>query len=345
MEPSLRVVSQLASASPSTTGGTRPDVIYIDATVKENAFVRAIRARLSNIPCEEIEDLRWLRYPTDFLEAKRVWLLTAGPRPLLRTVPSGDATARAVLELAHNTPYDTSYSPLRVTLAGRPIVRIGAAIEAILAEIASRAAKHPRRSVRVQIGARCDALALDDMTQLSATLVPFAGFFPNCTLELRTRTDNVGQLLKLPHNGRTVVTFAVNPRALIAGEERGTPSLVARLAAARRCLNAGYRVGFAIDPIIQCAGWERLYEEMLDELFTHVAPDECETIDLQCLRYPKGLPELALRAFPGTQIFFSEFAPVRGEYRYFRPLRDRMYQWFAAILAHRQVSTKQSLSA
>lgn len=323
-----------------------PTILYIDAVVRDLSHTRQICERLPQVPTEILPDLRWLQPPASFAEGKRRWLLTKAPRHWLNTLPiMGDGVIHLAADVVLNTPYDTSFASARVTGVGQGLIQVHTDLEAIIAELARRFARSPRQQFRVRMGVAGDALAIDDVALFSHTLIPFFALMPNATLELRTRTDHVSQLLQLAHRRRTVLSFAINPRALITGEERGTASLLERLIAARRCLNAGYRIAFAIDPIIRCRGWRRLYEELLDELFSHIPADACDGIDLTCLHYPRGLPELALQAFPGSHIFFEELVPVNGAYRYFRPIRDEMYRWFTAALAHRQVPKQLCLSA
>lgn len=327
-----------------------PTNLYIDAAVQDLCHARRICDRLPQVPTEILADLQWLQPPESFAAGKERWLLTKAPRHWLKVMPTlGDGVIRLAADTVLNTPYDTSFAVARVArgkgVVGHGVIQIHVDIETIIAELARRFARTPHQQFRVRVGIAGDPLAIDDITLFSHTLIPFFALMPNATLELRTRTDNISHLLQLAHQGRTVLSFALNPRALITGEERGTASLLERLIAARRCLNAGYRVAFAIDPIIRCQGWERFYEELLDELFTHIPPDACDGIDLTCLHYPRGLPELALQAFPGSHIFFEELVPVNGEYRYFRPIRDEMYQWFSTALARRQVPKQLCLSA
>jgi spore photoproduct lyase len=49
----------------------------------------------------------------------------------------------------------------------------------------------------------------------------------------------------------------MNPQQVIDLDEHGTASLSERLLAARRCQNAGYRLGFHFDPIVETALTDR----------------------------------------------------------------------------------------
>lgn len=315
-----------------------PDVIYIDAAVQDLPITRNLTRQLSAIPQEVVSDPRLLTPPATLDEGKRQWLCTRAPRGWLTTLaPSERGTIRLGMDLVVNPPYAVSYCPLQVTHAAYGFTQVYCNLADVFAELTRRFARAPHQRFRIQTGRKGDLLALDETVQWTQPLIPFFALMPNATLELKTRTNTVAQLLDLPHHGRTVITFALNPRPLIESEERGTASLMERLIAARRCLDAGYRVAFAIDPIVHCPNWQRLYEELLDELFAHIPPEACEGIALACLSYSPGLPAAALRQFPGSCLFHGEFVPVRGQYRYFRPIREAIYRWFTVALDARQV--------
>ena len=62
-------------------------------------------------------------------------------------------------------------------------------------------------------------------------------------------------------------------KLVIEGEERFTASLATRLAAAKRCADAGYRVGFHFDPIIisdgspaEMKGYQDVVDRILNEI-------------------------------------------------------------------------------
>src|SRR4029450_5221847 len=93
---------------------------------------------------------------------------------------------------------------------------------------------------------------------------------PTVLLELKTKSDCVEGLLALDPKERVVVSWSMNPQQVIDLDEHGTASLSERLLAARRCQNAGYRLGFHFDPIVEYLNWESDYEEMLDQTFSTV---------------------------------------------------------------------------
>jgi spore photoproduct lyase len=148
-------------------------------------------------------------------------------------------------------------------------------------------------------------------------------------LELKTKTAFVDHLLDINHRGRTVISWSVNTPSVIASEERSVASLDERLAAARRAGEAGYGVGFHFDPIIMEGSVEETvsrYGEVADRIVDEIDPRTISWISLGLLRYPRSLPETAVRSFPDTRIFTGELVPVGGKVRYPRFMRSMIYR-------------------
>lgn len=302
-----------------------PEIVYIDARVRGLPVTQFILSQLSDVATEVIPDLRTLQAPAEMYQAKSRWVLTQAPKPLAHVVGHDDETLYLEADFVTNTPYECSYSPLPLHSEQRPFLTIFVNVESALAEIGQRAASLSSQQMVVRSGTYGDSLVLDHVTRFTASLIPFFAYTPNAQLELWTRSANIAHLLNLEHRGRTSVVFAVTPEPLIASEERGTALLYERLAAARCLADHGYPIVFSIDPIIQCDDWEILYDTLIDQLFTHVPTASLARIELSCLHYPRGLADQAGARFPDSRIFLGELVPVNGSYRYFRPVRQQMY--------------------
>jgi spore photoproduct lyase len=143
---------------------------------------------------------------------------------------------------------------------------------------------------------------------------------------LKTKSDEVDHLLHLDHQGKTVISWSLNPQELIEGEELRTASLGRRIDAAKRCQEAGYPVGFHFDPMLYHDGWEKEYQETILSLFNRIDPGRVIWISLGGFRYPPQLKSIAEERFPKTQIFLGELFPGRdGKFRYFKEIRLEMY--------------------
>ncbi len=102
----------------------------------------------------------------------------------------------------------------------------------------------------------------------------------NYELLLVTKSDRVDNLLKIePEN--VIMSFGINAFPVAERWEKGAPHPLRRIEAARKLHDHGYRVRVRIDPMVPVAGWERYYEELVDEIFRKFEP---ERITLGTLR-------------------------------------------------------------
>jgi spore photoproduct lyase len=212
-------------------------------------------------------------------------------------------------------------------LSGNPELKIFSNTEDLLREADELLSKHRRFFFRIGTGEITDSLALDPYIGFSREIVPFFAEQPNALLELKTKSDCVDDLLSIDPKDRVVVAWSMNPQRIIELHEHGTASLEARLAAARRCQNAGYRLGFHFDPIIEYAGWEADYEATVERLFATVDWRRVAWLSMGVLRLTPGLKRTIHERFPLTPLVTGEqvLCPD-GKLRYFQPLRVSMYR-------------------
>jgi spore photoproduct lyase len=124
-------------------------------------------------------------------------------------------------------------------------------------------------------------------------------------LELKTKTVNVERLEALDHNRKTIAAWSVNTDRVIDGEERWTEPLDQRLAAAARCQRWGYPLAFHFDPIILYDNCREEYLEVVDRIFTIVAPDNIVWISLGTFRFMPDLKGVIQQRFARSKIVYG----------------------------------------
>lgn len=180
---------------------------------------------------------------------------------------------------------------------------------------------------RLGTGEFTDSLIWERWTGLSEILVPRFAAQRHAVLELKTKTVAIDSLEHLDHHRKTIVSWSVNARPVIASEERRTATLKARLAAAAKCESWGYPVSFHFDPIILYDGCEKDYRQVVDAIFSHVNADNVVWISLGTFRYLADMKPLIERRFPDSSITGGEFIPgLDRKMRYFKPLRIGFYR-------------------
>ncbi len=120
-------------------------------------------------------------------------------------------------------------------------------------------------------------------------------------LQLYTKSDNVDHLLGLDHNGHSIISFTISSETVAREMEKNAPSTSERIAAARKCQQAGYHVRVRFSPIMPVRNWREENATMIEELLANVKPDVI-TIDLLA-----HMPGERLDANFDTDLFDPEY--------------------------------------
>ncbi|HLI78383.1 MAG TPA: hypothetical protein VKV03_00295 [Candidatus Binataceae bacterium] len=316
------------------------DAIYVEEDCRDTPLARRVIARAQSIaPIDFIEDGRIAARPRadvadSFAAGKRNIVIMRRRAPFLMACPAGSAKFACcgylVLTLSSNCPMDCSYCFLQEYVADNPGFQIYANYEDAFVELEKLSASAPARHFRVGTGELADSLAMDSLTGLSIDLVNFFAARENLTLELKTKTDEIENLLTIDPRGNVLVSWTLSPRRVFEACEHRTASPSQRIEAARRVFDAGYRVAFHLDPIIAYRDAERDYVELMDELFATIPPAKISFISMGGLRMTPALRTAARRRFPKDAMLVGEDVLAEdGRYRAFTPLRLRLYKILA----------------
>lgn len=185
-------------------------------------------------------------------------------------------------------PYGCAYCYLAGTRGVwfSPTVKVFLNLDAILSKI-DRIARHAQRPTAFYLGKLQDGLAMDPLTGYSRRIVPFFADHPYARLIVLTKSADVGNLLALTPGDNVIISWSLSSESMWRHFEPGTPSLAERLAAMRRCAQAGYRTRAVIMPILPVGQWKQEYAKLVDEL---VAIPGLERITLGSLcSFPNAL--------------------------------------------------------
>ena len=312
-----------------------PDVIYIDEAAAPYPKTAEMLARLPHVPVVRVKDkteaLVALQSSANRIDAgKQVLFLTTQKGRFFKKCPGTKGQICCnyyVVNFATNCHLDCSYCILQGYYENNPFITFFVNTDDLLAELDAVFSEDPTRLFRVGTGEFTDSLAMDDITEFSKIVVPFFANRPNATLELKTKSDLIENLLTLDHRGRVSVAWSVNAPRRISSEEPKTATLDERLRAAARCQDAGYQIGFHFDPIFYYPGWEAEYHGVIEQMFDVVRPENVSWISLGGFRYAPELKPIIRRRFPESQILCGEFISCAdGKMRYLKPIRLEIYR-------------------
>ena len=86
-----------------------------------------------------------------------------------------------------------------------------------------------------------------------------------------TKCADTEALLEQEHRGHTTLEWTLNPPEIARCYEVKAPPVEERIAAMRRCAEAGYPIRASIMPMIPHGDWENSYLDFVRELLGHVA--------------------------------------------------------------------------
>ena len=144
-----------------------------------------------------------------FGAGKRQMTIMRRRSPFLMACPAGSSKFACcgylVLTLASNCPMDCGYCFLQEYLADNPGFQVYANYADAFDELEKLRRNAPTRGFRVGTGELADSLAFDSITGMSRDLVEYFSGRDDLTLELKTKTDEIENLLKIdpkrPHAG------------------------------------------------------------------------------------------------------------------------------------------------
>lgn len=233
-----------------------------------------------------------------------------------------------VLNLGLQCNMNCSYCYLQSYL-NTPIMTIYSNLEDALNEL--RAMKQERGSspLRIGTGEVIDSLSLDPLTLYSRELIAFFRDCPQWILEFKTKSAQVEQFLNTPHAGNVLVSWSINPQAVIENEEHGTASLEERLRAAEKCVKAGFPISFHLDPMIYHPEWKKNYGELIRELTSRFKKTDLQGVTVGTLRFqPEQRHIMRERFGMKSWVCQSEMFPSEsGKWRYDSQVRNSMFRF------------------
>jgi spore photoproduct lyase len=194
------------------------------------------------------------------------------------------------LKLASNGCfYKCDWCYLKLTYrAAHPFITIRVQHEKIKKQIQKRL-DESTSPVMFNSGELADSLSMEHLTGAMRKFIPWLGRSNNGYLFLLTKSDNVDDILDLPHNGHSIMAWSMNNDVVSRTYEIGAPGFERRLEAAYKVQQAGYPLRIRIDPIVPFDGWQSAYADTVTRIFRRILP---ERVTLGTLRFEDGFHKM-----------------------------------------------------
>jgi len=300
--------------------------VFVEKTVQNEKYVQHILHRLKVEPIL-IDDYTsiWGKVKKPYLQ-KRTNLnlfLAEKKGDLIKETPPAygfDHHPHYYFIHSYNCIYECSYCYLQGYFHTPDIVLFTNHDEIIgkMQEVANQQEK-----IWFHAGEFSDSLALNSISNEWPYYWQFFKDNPNAFLELRTKSSNIKEILKLEPLPNTIISFSLSPEDVAKDYDLKCPNTSIRLKAIEKLVKAGFQIGIHLDPIIYDESLKDQYHELIKELRAVLPDNQLEYMSLGVVRFTKDVYYSVQKNYPDSKAHAQEFIKsFDGKIRYSRPMRN-----------------------
>ncbi len=224
------------------------------------------------------------------------------------------------IDVVENCPLGCSYCSIQTFYTDRFV------FEEHLGEKLSRIPVSPDRYYHYCTGQSSDSLVWGNRNGNLEKLAAFARAHPNVLLELKTKTNNVDELLSLDIPPNVVVSWTLNTSTITAQEEHFTATPQDRLNAAEKVAAAGLPVAFHFHPIIYYRNWQEEYRELIDQLTHRIDPRQVLFVSMGALTLIKpAINRMRQLGIPTKILQFPHDRDPHGKITYPKEIKQVLF--------------------
>ncbi|MCX8074463.1 MAG: spore photoproduct lyase [Clostridia bacterium] len=299
-----------------------PEKIYYEKNVEDYELGKQLFEKYKDVPKIQIEshnNILEMRQKSniDFVKMKKSLII--GTRKSLKYVPNKKTSDFLVPYTSSGCTAMCLYCYLVCNYNKYSYLRLFVNREQMMEKLLKTANTFDRELV-FEIGSNSDLVLENTITSnLEWTINEFSKS-KNGYITLPTKFDMVDNILNLDHKGRTIIRVSVNPEYIIKHVEIGTSKLEGRIRAINDLVEAGYRVGVLVAPIIMLDNWKQLYHELLEKLYDGLSEKAKKIIFFEIIFMSYSYVQNAINseAFPNAiQIYSKELMRGTGRGKYY----------------------------
>lgn len=305
--------------------------IFVEQSVYDRPRTQSILKRFKNIPYQKIQDLELIfnRVKKPYLQKRDQLQLFLGEKrgQLVKQTPAAyglSGEPHYYFIHSYNCIYECQYCYLQGYFNSPDIV-LFLNYEDIAEEIQRLTKEHTKagtKRVWFHSGEYSDSLALSHITGELPYLHKVFSSLPNATLELRTKSANIKELLKLPPLPNFITSFSLSSERHSKEYDLKTAPLKTRIKMISQLAERNHPIGLHFDPIIYSDTFIEDMSQLINMLFSHVTPQQINYISLGVVRFTKDVYHQVQQNYPKSSLLASEFSKSFDQkIRYPRPMR------------------------
>lgn len=310
--------------------------IFIEKELLDHPRTRKILEKLPEVPVREID-----RYDSIFGMVKKPYLqkrrelnlfVARKKGQLIKEAPPAYGMAgdpHFYFVHAYNCIYECEYCYLQGYFQSPDLV-LFLNHEEIIQEMKKVMAANPRKKVWFHAGEFSDSLALSSLTGELETYFNFFKNHSDAILELRTKSDQIKELLKLEPGNNIITSFSLSP---VKNLDYRAPSMMKRLDAMEELHGQGFPLAVHLDPIIPLKDFKEQYTTLISELSRRIPLKDIRYFSLGVTRFPEKIHHQVSKNYPDSIIFKEPMLKDKnGIIRSPKPIRFPMMEFIKSLL-------------
>jgi spore photoproduct lyase len=161
-------------------------------------------------------------------------------------------------------------------------------------------------------GYDCDSLALEPVSKFVDFFVHWFTAHPRLTLEIRTKSTQVRDLLEIDPAKNCVIAMSFTPQEIHRRWEDRVPAIEKRLEALCRLQQQGWPVALRFEPLIYQEGFEQDYRQLFDQVFSRLDAEKLHSVSTGLFRMPKKFYRNIAAIYPDEALFARQVAEHDG---------------------------------
>ena len=180
-------------------------------------------------------------------------------------------------------------------------------------------------------GYDCDSLALENLTGFAKHITNIFAKYPDVDIEFRTKSIQTEPFTSIEPLNNVIVAYSLMPNLMSKVLDNKTPSILKRINTMSYLATKGWKIGLRFDPLIHGKNWEKLYKELLENIYDTIPSHSIHSVSFGPLRFPKEMFKDIFKLYPETPLFSGPLSQHKGVVSYDLKIEEEMTSFCSNI--------------
>ena len=180
-------------------------------------------------------------------------------------------------------------------------------------------------------GYDCDSLALENLTGFAKHITNIFAKYPDVDIEFRTKSIQTEPFTSIEPLNNVIVAYSLMPNLMSKVLDNKTPSILKRINTMSYLATKGWKIGLRFDPLIHGKNWEKLYKELLENIYNTIPSYSIHSVSFGSLRFPKEMFKDIFKLYPETPLFSGPLSQHKGVVSYDLKIEEEMTSFCSNI--------------